>query len=80
MKAAPQTVELGTYQHTKTGRLYEVIGIALQIETEEDLVIYRPLYESTYKLFARPRIMFTEIVTVNGKQVARFEKHKEEGI
>ena len=64
----------GTYKHGKSGKLYEVIGLALETEAEELLVIYRPLYENEYKLFARPASMFTETVVLDGKSVPRFEK------
>ncbi len=69
-----QTIETGTYRHNKKGHLYEVLGVALQTETEEQLVIYRPLYESEFELFARPYGMFTEQVEIDGKMVPRFEK------
>ncbi|MGB4956946.1 MAG: DUF1653 domain-containing protein [Candidatus Saccharimonas sp.] len=67
-------MRLGKYRHTKSGNLYEVLGIAFQTETEELLVIYRPLYESEYELFARPYDMFIEQVVINGKQLPRFEE------
>lgn len=56
-------VPLGIYYHYKdTEKLYEVIGVGLHTETEEELVIYRPLYESEHALFARPVSMFLEEV------------------
>ncbi len=67
-------VAKGTYRHSKSGKLYEVIGRTLATETEELLVIYRPLYENEYELFARPVSMFTETVVLDGKSVPRFEK------
>ncbi len=63
----------GVYRHNKSGQLYEVIGLALQTETEEKLVIYKPLYESDHELFARPEAMFIEVVNIGGKNVPRFE-------
>ena len=71
---SPQSIEKGTYRHSKSGRLYEVLGVALQTETDESLVIYRPLYESEYELFARPYAMFIEKVEINGEMKLRFEK------
>lgn len=68
------TIQKGTYRHNKKGQLYEVIGVALQTETNDPLVIYRPILESEYDIFARPYDMFIEIVEVNGHQVPRFEK------
>ena len=67
-------ISKGTYRHSKSGKLYEVIGRALATETEERLVIYRPLYENEYELFARPASIFTETVVLDGKSVPRFEK------
>lgn len=66
-------IDKGTYRHNKKGDLYEVIGVALQTETDEALVIYRPLYDSDYELFARPYSMFVEQVEINGQTVPRFE-------
>ncbi|MCA9336254.1 DUF1653 domain-containing protein [Candidatus Saccharibacteria bacterium] len=70
-------IEKGTYRHNKTGKLYEVLGVALQTETEEPLVIYRPLYEIEYELFARPYSMFIEQVSIDGMRKARFERISE---
>jgi hypothetical protein len=64
----------GIYRHSKKGHLYEVIGMALQTETDEPLVIYRPLYENEYELFARPYAMFIEKVELDSKLIPRFEK------
>lgn len=70
------TLANGTYRHNKSGKLYQVIGVALQTETDEPLVIYRPLYEHDfgYELFCRPYRMFVEVVELSGKRVPRFEK------
>lgn len=67
-------IEKGMYRHTKSGKLYEVIGTALHTETEELLVVYRPQYPCEYELFARPYEMFTESVALDGITRARFEK------
>ena len=67
-------IEKGTYRHNKKGHLYEVLGVALQTETGEPLVIYRPLYDNEYELFARPYTMFLEEVELNGQMKPRFEK------
>ena len=40
-------------------------------ETEEELVIYEALYEQG-GTWARPKAMFLEQVTVNGKRLDRF--------
>lgn len=70
-------VQKGVYRHSKKGHLYEVVGVALQTETEEPLVIYRPLYQNEYELFARPYLMFMENVELNGRAKPRFEKVNE---
>lgn len=67
-------ISKGIYRHSKSGKLYEVIGLALETETEDLLVIYRPLYENEYELFARPVSMFTETVVLDEKSVPRFQK------
>lgn len=70
----PKFIEKGKYRHSKTGNVYEVLGVALETETNEQLVIYRPLYKSEYELFARPRGMFTQQVELGGELKPRFEK------
>ncbi len=67
-------IKKGIYRHYKNKQLYEVLDIALQTETNELLVVYRPLYKSEYKLFARPYDMFMSTVEVGGQSVPRFEK------
>ena len=66
--STPQT---GTYRHYKGGE-YEVIGVARHSETEEQLVVYRPLYGER-GLWVRPLAMFCETVNVDGREVPRFE-------
>ena len=61
----------GVYHHYKGG-LYEVIGVARHSETEEELVVYRPLYGER-GLWVRPKAMFVETVLVQGVQVPRFQ-------
>jgi hypothetical protein len=60
----------GRYRHYKGGE-YEVIGVARHSETDEPLVVYRPLYNDT-GLWARPLAMFLESVTHHGETVPRF--------
>ena len=50
----------GIYKHYKGG-LYEVHGIAVHSETEEELVVYRSLY-GTYRLNVRPLALFIDEV------------------
>ncbi len=61
----------GRYRHYK-GQDYEVLGSATHSETEEEFVVYRALYGER-GLWVRPKAMFTEEVTVNGKQIPRFQ-------
>lgn len=65
-------VETGKYRHYK-GHDYEVIGLARHSETEEELVLYRPLYGAR-DLWVRPKEMFFEQVKIEGKSVPRFQK------
>ncbi|WP_131669304.1 DUF1653 domain-containing protein [Psychrobacter pygoscelis] len=66
-KPVPQ----GIYRHYK-GNLYQVLHTAQHSETEETLVVYRCLY-GDYGVWVRPLEMFAEMVSVEGKQVPRFE-------
>ena len=70
----PRTIPTGMYRHNKTGNLYEVLGTALQTETNEFLVVYRAAYSSQYELFARPIDMFLEQVELYGELKPRFEE------
>ena len=66
-----QTISQGIYRHYK-GSLYQVLHTAQHSETEEAMVVYRCLY-GEYGVWVRPIAMFAETVTVDGKQIARFE-------
>lgn len=68
-------LEKGAYRHSKSGQLYEVVGVTFNTETYEPLVVYRPLYDhGKYELFARPYDMFIEVVELDGVMKSRFEK------
>lgn len=60
-KPAPGEV----YHHFKDPeKRYEIVGVAFHTETEEDVVVYKPLYENPFApLFVRPLGMFMEEVT-----------------
>ncbi|TCI04466.1 DUF1653 domain-containing protein [Corallincola luteus] len=60
----------GRYRHFKGGE-YQVIDLARHSETEEWMVLYRPLY-GEQQLWVRPLAMFTEKVSHQNKTVARF--------
>ena len=65
-------IELGRYRHFK-GNVYEVIAIAKHSETEEDMVVYKPL-DGDQGIWVRPLSMWSEIITRDGKTFPRFEK------
>ena len=65
----------GIYRHYKGGR-YQVLDVARHSETEELLVVYRPLYGER-ALWVRPLMMFTESVAVDGRVEARFTYESE---
>ena len=60
----------GIYRHYKD-KLYQVYAVARHSETEEELVVYRPLYGER-GLWVRPLSMFTETVEIDGRRVERF--------
>ncbi len=70
-------IKLGKYLHNKSGKYYEVIGEALHTETDELLVLYKPLYgEEEFRkkmIFARPKEMFLEKVLLEGIEKERFK-------
>ena len=63
-------LKTGKYKHYK-GNFYQVEGVATHSETEEKMVVYRPLYGEG-SLWVRPLTMFLEEVEVEGKSQARF--------
>jgi len=67
----PQT-PLGHYRHYKGGE-YEVIGVARHSETNEPLVVYRPLH-SDIGWWARPHAMFFGSLEVRGVLTKRFTR------
>ena len=62
---------LGRYRHYKGGE-YEVIGVARHSESDEPLVVYRPLYDTT-GWWVRPHAMFFESLSIDGVNRLRFE-------
>ena len=63
---------LGRYRHYKGGE-YEVIGVARHSETNESLVVYRPLYNAS-GWWVRPHAMFFESVEIAGVVQPRFTR------
>ena len=70
-----QTITPGKYKHYKGGE-YEVVGIARDEETLDNLIVYKALYETKDfpkgSLWVRPLEMFMEEVDVEGELVPRF--------
>lgn len=53
----------GVYRHFK-GNYYYVLNVALDSETQERIVVYKPLYERTDSmLWVRPEKMFLESIS-----------------
>ncbi len=72
--AQPPSIVPGLYRHYK-GNLYEVLHLARHSETEEWLVVYRPCYgdnQMQASIWVRPAEMFSELVEIDGKKLARF--------
>lgn len=64
------------YRHYKGG-IYEYICEARHSETEEEMVVYRPLYNNS-GVWVRPKKMFFEDVLVDGVSVPRFQELKDD--
>jgi hypothetical protein len=63
-------VKPGVYRHFK-GRTYEVVGVAREVDSCENFVVYRPLYGDK-KLVIRSQADFMAIVRQNDQEVPRF--------
>ena len=64
-------VKTGRYRHFK-GNEYELLYIAKDSETLEDMVVYKALYGDG-GVWVRPFDMFFENVEIDGKTVPRFQ-------
>lgn len=71
------SVRPGRYRHYK-GNDYTVVGVARHSETQEELVVYRQEYGDN-GLWVRPLAMFQEMVTVEGREVPRFQLLQTDG-
>lgn len=63
-------MKLGLYRHYN-GKLYHVIGVGRHSETLEEMVVYQALYDD-FGFWVRPRSMFEECVTQQGREMQRF--------
>ena len=66
-----EQIKKGKYRHFK-GMEYEVVDIAKNSETLEDMIIYKQLYGDG-SLWVRPASMWNENVEKDGKTTKRFE-------
>ncbi len=64
----------GRYRHFK-GNEYQVLGMARHSETEEEMVVYRPLYGEG-GLWVRPAAMWAEEVERDGSYPAPLCLHR----
>jgi len=71
----PRKIKPGKYRHYK-GADYQVINTVYHSETQELLVLYRPLYGQS-ALWVRPYDMFNELINVEGKMLRRFQAIEE---
>lgn len=71
MKSSCPTLTPGVYRHFK-GRLYEVVGVAPLVDSNDAFVVYRPLY-GDQKLVIRSFNEFVEWVERDGRKQPRFQ-------
>jgi hypothetical protein len=65
------SIKPGRYRHFK-GNEYEVVGLAKDSETMEEVVVYRALYGER-GLWVRPAKMFAEVIERDGRTMPRFQ-------
>lgn len=63
-------IEVGRYRHFK-GKEYQVLFVAKNSETFEDMIVYRALYGDGL-VWVRPASMWNETVEKDGKTYKRF--------
>ena len=63
-------IKIGRYRHFK-GNEYEVLCLAKHSETQEEMVVYRALYQDG-GVWVRPASMWNEKVEKEGKTYQRF--------
>jgi hypothetical protein len=61
----------GTYRHFK-GKLYVALGVVMHSESEEEMVLYRPI--DSEQLWVRPLSMWTEHIERSGYSGPRFTR------
>jgi hypothetical protein len=65
------SIKPGRYRHFK-GNEYEVVGLAKDSETMEEVVVYRALY-GEHGLWVRSAKMFAETIERDGRTMPRFQ-------
>lgn len=69
-------MKLGIYKHYK-GNMYEVIAEGLDSDSDELMIIYKPLYKTDViredMFFVRSKKIFLEKILIDGKMISRFE-------
>ncbi len=69
-------MKLGKYRHFK-GMIVEVIGVAFDSETMEEMIVYihpDPIKgKGANTMWVRPKKMFVENVIKNGEEIPRFK-------
>jgi len=69
-------MKLGKYRHFK-GMIVEVIGVASDSETMEEMIVYihpDPIKgKGANTMWVRPKKMFVENVIKNGEEIPRFK-------
>jgi hypothetical protein len=65
-----ERIKIGKYRHFKGGE-YEVLYLAKNSETLEEMVVYRALYGEG-GIWVRPAKMWDEMVVRDGKTYKRF--------
>lgn len=64
-------LKLGEYEHFK-GKHYNVLGVAKNSESLEELVVYQALYGEK-QIWVRPINMFFDEVEFDGMKIPRFK-------
>lgn len=72
----PKKLEKGLYRHNKTGHIYKVLGVGIDTESDEQMVIYcrHDLQYGEPEYYLRPYEMFIELVVISGQSLPRFER------
>ncbi len=63
--------EVYRVKHSKTGKVYKILGVAEHTETGKLMVIYAQ-DGNALKLWVRPLAMFDDLVEIDGQMVPRF--------